>query len=198
MTPSSTGSTRPDFPCTDLLPHVVSTSLDNFFLHMSQVCMQSSELHKDWITSCISQNTSWLNVISFLTRKLQVYFHPVASHPTVQAMHTSFGCSLLSICPLCSEHTHSHSWRASYSLSCIPSASKPYFASFFPTCWNTKTTQQYFQFSNKQDCGKLQIQPYPSKNNHWYAWQNTRRYLLAMSLHFINFLHKVLFYNHAN
>lgn len=58
---------------------------------------------------------------------------------------------------------NTHSWRASYSLSCIPSASKPCFCTTFPTCWHTKTTQQYFQFSNKQDCGKLQIQPYPSK-----------------------------------
>ena len=50
--------------------------------------MQSSKLHKTWVSSHCSQNTSWWSVISFLTCKLPVYLYHVASHPTLPAEHT--------------------------------------------------------------------------------------------------------------
>lgn len=111
MTPSSTGSTGPDFPGTHLLPHVICTSLDTFctclrFAIKIPNCTKSEYIHASPKTAVGCHLPSHPHISGIFIPR---------SQPSHCTCHTSHLCMLSS--------------RASYSLSWISPANKLYFAS---------------------------------------------------------------------
>lgn len=108
MTP---GSKAPDFPGTPLLPHVISTSLDTFciclrFANKIPNCTKSEYIHASPKTAAKCHLPSHLHISGVFVPR---------SQPPHCSCHPSHLCMLTS--------------RANYSLSWIPPANKPCFAS---------------------------------------------------------------------
>lgn len=107
MTPSSKGSTGPDFLGTHLLPHLLCISLDTFCIYLRfankiTTCTKSEYIHASPVTAAKCHVPSHLHISG------------VFVSPPHCVCHTSHLCLLSS--------------RASHSLSWFPPANKPYFA----------------------------------------------------------------------